>query len=637
MGEHNVTGGLQGPELRRFMKHLLTDLQVLDAMLKAGVFERGVQRIGAEQELFLVDGMWRPAPVSLAMLDRLDDPHFTTEIAAFNLECNLDPMVFSGDCLGRLEGQIVEMLGKVDAAGAGLGVASVLAGILPTIRKANVGADSATPVARYAALNATLRQMRGGPYEFRIKGTDELIFKHESVMIEGCNTSFQVHLQVEPEQFAALYNIAQVVAAPVLAAAVNSPMLFGRRLWRETRIALFQQSIDTRGSTDSLRERSPRVTFGSQWVRESVLELYREDITRFRALLGVAIDEDPWQKFRAGEAPDLRALRLFNGTIYRWNRPCYGVTDGKPHLRIENRILPSGPTPVDEVANAAFWLGLMQAMPTACGDVTQRMNFDDAKMNFTVAARLGLSGQFTWFDGEVLPAQTLILDRLLPIAREGLSQAGVDQGAIDRYLGVIDERVRCGQTGAMWTIRSFDRTKGQGKLGERLNALVAGMRARQKTGEPVARWELANLGEAGDVRPSFLHVEQYMTTDLFTVHEDEPVELVASLMDWKQIRHVPVEDDEMRLVGVVSYRTLLRMMAQGDTQRDGIPIPVSDVMRRNPIVVGPETTTRDAIAIMRQHRISALPVVEGDRLVGIVTERDFMNVTAELLLERVGE
>jgi CBS domain-containing protein len=619
------------------MRRLLGDLRAFERMLDEGAFERGVARVGAEQELFLVDRAYRPAPAALELLARLGDPHFTTEIAAFNLEANLDPLPFGGDCLRRLEAQVGELVERVRAAGEPLGVQPVMTGILPTIRKSDLALENLTPGPRYRALNNAMGALRGGPYEFRIKGLDELVVTHDSTLIEGCNTSFQVHLQVAPEDFVRLYNAAQAAAAPVLAAATNSPLLFGRRLWRETRIALFQQAVDTRGASDDLRERSPRVTFGSRWVERSPLDLYRDDVTRFRALLGGGAEEDPFAKLDRGEAPELAALRVYNGTVYRWNRACYGVTDGRPHIRIENRMLPSGPTAVDEVANAAFWLGLVGGVAGEYGDVGKVMAFDDARMNFTAAARLGLAANLTWVGGESVPARELVCERLLPLAREGLRRAGVDDADADRYLGVIHERVASGRTGSRWLVGSLDAMDGRGRPGERLTALVAATISRQRQGRPVATWEPARLEEAGGRMRNFMRVDHYMTTELFTVREDEPIDLVASIMDWRRVRHVPVEDNESRLVGLVSYRALLRLVASGWRGDDAVPIAVADVMKRDPVTVSPETSTLDAIALMREHRVSALPVVAGGRLVGIISERDLMEVTSELLEAKLAE
>lgn len=633
MGTNDVGDELAGDNLRLFTRRLLADLRALEAMIGADMFEHGVRRIGAEQEVFLVDGAWRPALRGPDVLAAVHDPHFTTELGLFNVELNLDPLVFTGDALARLERQLSDLIAKLRAACDALGVRPILVGGLPTLRKSDVGEEAMTPVRRYALLGQALHRLRGGSFDFHIEGVDELIVSHDSFMLEACNASFQVHFQVDPALFANAYNVAQVVAAPVLAVGANAPLLFGRRLWHETRIALFQQSIDTRSSADHLRERSPRVTFGSRWVEASVLELYREDVVRFRALLGLPHDEDPFAELAAGRVPRLRALSLHNSTVYRWNRACYGVTDGRPHLRIENRVLPSGPTVVDEIANAAFWLGLVTAITGDCDDVRRHIAFADAKANFFQAARHGLSAQLHWLDGETLPAADLVADRLVPLAASGLRAAGIDARDIDRYLSIIEHRARTGRNGARWQLGSLAAmdAEGHGTPGERLNALVGAMAKRQEEGTPVAEWPPAALHESGGWQFNFLRVEQYMTTDLYTVHEDEGIDLVANLMAWQHVRHVPVEDNDHRLVGMVSYRSLVDLVARGRLTADAAPLAVKDIMRRALVTCAPETTTLDAIALMRDKGVGALPVVKDGQLVGMITQYDFLAVARELL------
>ncbi|MCC7020047.1 MAG: CBS domain-containing protein [Ardenticatenales bacterium] len=633
MGTHDVSDALDGDNLRRFTRRLLADLRALETMIDGGQIETCVRRIGAEQEVFLVDAAWRPALAGLDVLARTDDPHFTTELGLFNVELNLDPQIFTGDALAQLERQLDDLFGRLRAACAQLGVRPILVGSLPTMRKSDVGPEAMTPVRRYALLGEALHRLRGGHFDFHIKGIDELIVTHDSFMLEACNASFQVHFQVDPAGFANAYNVAQVVAAPVLAVGANAPLLFGRRLWHETRIALFQQSIDTRSSADHLRERSPRVTFGNRWVDRSVLELYREDVVRFRALLGEMHDEDPFAELAAGRVPRLRALSLHNSTVYRWNRACYGVTDGKPHLRIENRVLPSGPTVVDEIANAALWLGLVTAITEDCDDVRRHIAFADAKANFFQAAQHGLNAQLQWLDGETVPAAELVADRLVPLAASGLRAAGIDAADIDRLLGIIHRRATSGQNGARWQLRSLAGldASGRGTPGERLNALVGAMAERQEEGTPVAEWAPAALDESGGWQFNFLRVEQYMTTDLFTVHEDESVDLVANLMVWQHVRHVPVEDNDHRLIGMVSYRALVDLVARARLGSESEPPAVRDIMRRDLVTCGPETSTLDAIRLMHDRGVGALPVVKDGQLVGMITQYDFLAVARDLL------
>jgi len=530
--EHKeVEGDQDAKKHREFMVALLNDLRAFERMLAEGLFETGVRRIGAEQEMFLIDAnTWAPAKGALKMMEALKDPHFTTELGLFQLEANCAPQVFTGDGLSAMHAELDMLMEMAREAANGLGMSAVLMGILPTLRKSDLGLDSMVPSPRYLALNKVVTDMRGGKFELSIKGLDELIIEHDSVMLEACNSSFQVHLQVEPKEFARMYNLAQVLCGPLMSIAANSPIVFGRRLWAETRIALFRQAVDTRSHTHQLRETEARVSFGTRWVKSSVAEIYREDIARFRALVGTDLDEDPIAKLDRGEIPMLKALRLHNGTIYRWNRACFGMTDGKPHLRIENRIMPSGPSTIDEIASAAVWFGLMAELGARGEDVTKRIDFDQAAHNFYTAAREGLGSHFIWFDGEEISARTLMLDRLLPLAEAGLKRQGINDADVTKYLGVVDARVRTGRTGARWQFSSWNSLRDRATPGERANALVAATVRRQLTGRPVSEWERARLDEASGAHNNFERVEQYMRTDLFTVAAEDPVEVVTHLM-----------------------------------------------------------------------------------------------------------
>jgi CBS domain-containing protein len=637
MGEHDVREQSQAEEIRVFLRHLLKDVQAFEKMLEEERFETGVRRIGAEQELFLVDSYWRPAPIATEVLEAANDPHFTTELARFNLEFNLDPHIFGGSCLRDMEWQLGELLGKAREAAQACGGDVILTGILPTLKKTDLELVNMTPNPRYYALNDAMNRLKGGAYEFYLLGKDELHLHHDSILVEAANTSFQIHFQVSPNEFARLYNAAQAVAGPLLAAAVNSPMLFGKRLWSETRIGLFQQSIDTRRSTPHMREQAPRVSFGRKWVKSSALEIFQEDIARFRALLSADMDDDPFEELEHGRAPSLKALRLHNSTVYRWNRVCYGISDGMPHIRIENRILPAGPTPRDEMANAAFWFGLISGVLERYGDIAAHMDFDDARSNFLSAARHGLDAQMRWEGASPVPADRLILDVMLPMAREGLEIPGLDQENIDLYLGVIEERVRSRQTGAQWQLDSMAAMAVDGPMSERLSALTAAIGARQQDGKPVHTWELAKLTEGGGWKQSYATVEHCMDTDIVTVNEQEPVDLVAKLMVWNNIRHVMVEDSDNRLVGLVSQRKLLGLVGNYHPEQTEKPLPVSDIMQRDPVTVTPETSTVEAIGLMRDNGWACMPVIKDDHLVGVLTESRLMVIAGQLLEEKLRE
>ncbi len=624
--------GHEGKSRRDFMRALLADLRALERMLEEGRFEKGVKRIGAELELFITDKAFQPVAGVLPLLDKLKDPHFTTELGAFQIEMNADPQDFKTDGFAKMEQQIVTLVEKSRKAAEELNYHVVMTGILPTIRKSDLGMSNMVPSPRYLALSKAVQELRGGDFEFSIKGLDELVIAHDSVMVEACNSSFQVHLQVDADQFARQYNLAQVLAGPLLSTATNSPLLFGKRLWYETRIALFQQAVDTRSKTQHARDQSARVTFGSRFVDKSIIEIFKEDITRFRTLVGTDLDEDPQAVLNQGKAPQLKALRLHNGTIYRWNRACYGIIDGKPHLRIENRVMPSGPSVIDEVANAAFWCGLMVELSHQYEDITRHIDFDHAQGNFYAAAREGLGAHFSWLDGRETLASKLVLDELIPAAEAGLRRQGVDEGDIKRYIGTIDERVRTGRTGSRWFLSSLQAMKDKGSMGERQNALVAATVQRQASLRPVSEWERARLDEASTLSHNYMRVDQHMTTDLFTVHADDAVDLVANLMGWERIRHVPVEDKNHKLIGLVSYRQVLRFLTMGGATKDAA---VSEIMKADVITVTPETSTLEAIQLMRRYRIGCLPVLQNGRLVGVVTEENFLKISGDLLEQKL--
>ena len=636
MGEQNVEQTADEQTRRAFMKALLDEVRALEDMLEAGMIESGVRRIGAEQEMFLVDKASRPALTAMQILERIDDPRFTHELGLFNMEANLSPLELGGDCLSQLEREAEEVLGIAREKAEEVGSRVALVGILPTLTREHMSLQSMVPTARYFALNEALLRLRGSNFRFAIKGIDQLNINHDNLMLEACNTSFQVHFQVGADEFAHLYNIAQAVTGPLLASCVNSPILLGKRLWHETRIAVFEHSIDARSEAHAARGHKPRVHFGDHWIDESVIEIFKEDIARFRVVLTTEFEEDPMGMVARGEVPRLRALCLHNGTVYRWNRACYGISDnGKPHLRIENRVIPSGPTVLDEVANAAFFFGMMSRLSHTVDDIREHLNFSDVKSNFLAAAREGLRAQQVWFDDRQVTAQELILDELLPMAREGLVEAGIEERDIDRYLGVIRARVENRRTGARWQLESLENMREERNEHERLRALVSSMVEQSFAGKPVSEWELADFCAQQDWRDSYRNVGQFMATDLFTVRPDDIVDFAASLMEWRHVRHVPVEDDSGQLLGLVSHRQLLRLIARGN--RTDETVTVRDIMRPDPITVSPETTTVEAIRLMRDNRLSSLPVVEDGKLVGLVTEYDLIVVASQLLESYLSE
>lgn len=632
MGEQRVSLVNDNKQMQRFVKSLLNDVSALEYMLENDWFESDVTRIGAEQEIVMVHKhTFKPSLVAMEALEKMPDyPWVETELGKFNLETNLEPRVFTGDCFSALEFENADKLNKIQAVLDTLDTSVLLTGICPTLRKYHLNMENLTPKKRYYALmEAINKQLIGQAYELRILGIDELLVKHDSPLLEACNTSFQVHLQVAPKDFVKFYNISLAMAAPIMAISANSPIVFGKRLWHETRIALFQQSLDTRTTHDHMRERSPRVSFGKDWIHDSILEIYREDIARFRVLLSSDIEEDSLAAIKNGQVPKLRALQVHNSTVYRWNRPCYGISEnGKPHLRIENRVLPSGPTVIDEVANACFWLGCMVGLAEIVQDIREEMSFVDARDNFGKAAKFGLDTKFTWFKDEKINATDLV-KRLLPIARKGLESRGVKAEDIQKYLGVIEKRAESHMTGARWMLRAYTKLHDNTNTDEALSVLTASMIHNQMTNKPVHEWQLPDKEDLKIYRPSHLKVSEFMLTDLFTVQKDDIVDLVADLMDWNTIRYTPVEDSKGNLVGLVTARLILRHYIKNKNSKK--TALVSDIMIQNPITIDQEANILEAMKLMKEHKIGCLPVVNGTELVGLISETEFLRITASLL------
>lgn len=633
MGEERVKHAEDNEQVQKFMKQVFRDMRALKTMLEDDWFETDTLRIGAEQELCMVDPHGKVFPRSMDVLEALGEGNYTTEFARFNLEINMEPLEFTGDSLSQMEHNLHKNMQHVRETVRELGGDILLTGILPTIRKMDVDIKNLTPLQRYEALCEAINKLRGKEFELRIQGMDELLMKFDSPLLEACNTGFQVHLQVKPSDFVNRYNIAQAVTAPVLACAVNSPILFGKRLWAETRVALFHQSIDTRQVGEHLRDSSPRVTFGNQWLENSILDIYKEDISRYRVMLSAEIEEEVEKLMKEGKAPQLMALNVHNSSVYRWNRPCYGVGNGKPHLRIENRIFPSGPTVVDEVANAAFWLGLLNGFEDEYPDITREMDFDNARMNFFAASKMGLDTKFIWTDDRKITAVDLIKDELLPIAKHGLQKADINQSDIETYLGVIEDRVESAQTGSYWVVKSYGNLIKQGNREQALSAITNAMIKNQKKGEPVHKWGLAKIHDMEHWKPSKLMVEEFMTTDLFTVRKDDILEFVANLLDWRKIRYIPVEDDQKHLVGLITMRKVLREYTKvvNEDEQASVDQTVDDIMEQNPVTIHPEASIMEAMEIMQKQKIGCLPVVKNSRLVGVITEDNFMNITRRLL------
>ena len=610
---------------QHFTDHLLKDLEALKQMLEEDKFEKGITRIGAEQEFCLINYSLLPAMKNMDMLSHLNDDHFTTELARFNMELNLDPLEFKENCFADLENNLVSRLTKANRTAHSLGAKIILTGILPTISKEDIVIENISPRERYKKLNEAILSARASDFKFHISGIDELIDSHDNVLFESCNTSFQIHFQLEPEETPALYNWAHAISGPVLAAATNSPIFMGKRLWQETRIALFQQSADTRKSLSPYREEQERVTFGKDWERISALNIFQDIVGRYSVLLPIETEENSLKELKNGNIPSLKALTTHNGTIYRWNRLCYGITGGIPHLRIENRYIPSGPTIVDETANAAFWTGLMNGMPDKYRDIHDKMNFADVRNNFFSAAKLGLQSQFTWLGDQLVTAHDLILNELLPIARKGLEQANINEQDIDKYLGIIEERVEQTRTGSHWMMESYNQLIKNVSKEEASVTLTEGIYRRQKNGTPVHTWSDLRREEGGGWRNRFRYVKQLMSKDLITLQKDDLLALAKNIMLWSDIHHIPVENKNGELIGLLTSDQILSLAGTKSGHEIG-DLTVGEVMSKDVRSVSPDTKTREAFSLMQKNELGCLPVLVDSKLVGIITQNDYVRL-----------
>lgn len=483
--------------LQLYREKIQLCLQALDRMLAGRCFDAGPERVGLEIELNLVDENFDPAMANAAVLQRIDDPAFQTELGQHNIEINIRPRRLRGDEVLGLERELLTALDTAERAARSARVGTVMIGILPTLRADHFDRRWMSPKSRYALLNDQILAARREALVLDMEGVhldgtpaERLRCATDSILPESGCTSVQLHLQVAPENFAPHWNAAQALAGVQVALAANSPFLLGRALWQETRIPLFEQSTDTRSPELRNQGVRPRVWFGERWIN-SIFDLFEENVRYFPPLLPETEDEDPLAVLARGQAPSLSELRLHNGTVWRWNRPVYDVADGVAHLRIENRVLPAGPTVTDVVANAAFFFGAMRGLTELDRPVWEQMSFHAAEENFYAGARLGMDARLYWPGVGWIPPDELVLRKLLPLAHAGLRSCGVSDATREHYLGVIEQRCVTRRTGATWQRETVLRLAKQGA--DRQTALAGMLRHyidRMHSNEPVHSWLL---------------------------------------------------------------------------------------------------------------------------------------------------
>src|SRR5581483_1361614 len=424
-----------------------------------------------------------------AALEAIADPAFQTELGQFNVEINVPPRLLDGAVFSDLERDARASLNVAEKRSRTAGAHMMVIGILPTIGAQHLRFETFSANPRYALLNEQIFAARGEDLEISISGVERLSTHADTIAPEAACTSVQLHQQVDPEAFARYWNAAQAIAGVQVAVAANSPFFCGKELWRETRIALFQQATDTRPEELRVQGVRPRVWFGERWIT-SIFDLFEENVSYFPALLPVVEDEDPLETLERGDVPRLGELRLHNGTIYRWNRPIYDVVRGQPHLRVENRVLPAGPTVVDIMANAAFYYGLLRMLAEDDRPVWSQMSFLAAEENFHTGARDGIDARIYWPGLGEVPAAELVVRRLLPLAHEGLARWGVGSNDAARLLGIIERRCVLLRNGASWQSEVFHRLY-DGRVMDRAEALremTRRYREHMHSNEPVHSW-----------------------------------------------------------------------------------------------------------------------------------------------------
>jgi gamma-glutamyl:cysteine ligase YbdK (ATP-grasp superfamily) len=497
MGLDGTSDTFSREDRQRYRQKVQRCLDALERMLTEGGFAKSPPWMGLEIELNLVDAHWQPAMLNATVLEKIDDPSYTIELGQHNLELNVRPRPLRGHQATELETELRASLADADGKARDAGATLVMIGTLPTLRTEHFNPKWLTQAPRYRALNDQIFAARGEEMLINIEGTalpghgpERLRSLQDSILAESACTSAQLHLQVSPESFAANWNAAQCLAGVQVALAANSPFLLRKALWHETRIPLFQQSTDTRPQELKNQGVRPRVWFGERWIT-SIFDLFEENVRYFPGLLPEIDDEDPFDALDAGRAPKLSELRLHNGTIWRWNRPVYDIADGVPHLRVENRVLPSGPTVIDLIANAAFFYGAQRALTKEDRPLWTQMSFQAAEENLHAGARHAFDSQLYWPGMGWVPPDELVLRKLLPMAHAGLADCGVSDESRERYLGVIEQRCLSRRTGSSWQRSTVTRLEADGMDRD---AALTGMLRRyvelSAAGEPVHTWPL---------------------------------------------------------------------------------------------------------------------------------------------------
>lgn len=620
MGNSRVVSCADATAKQRLLRAVVEDLKALELLLQSGSLDE-TRRIGAEQEFMIVDQHLNPAPVADQILARLSDKRFTTELGRFNLEANLTPRLFRGDCLRELWAELEQLCALGKRACRDLGVDLVLAGIWPTMDLVHTDLRNLTPLQRFHEFNRLSLRRHGGNVPFSISGVDSLGVSCDTILLEAGPTSFQVHLQTPPDEFVSTFNACLLLAAPLVAISANSSILAGRRLWHETRIPLLERSADVRHPAQTRRAGRSRTSLGHGFLQHSVLEAFHADLAAFDAIVGLESPSASLLQVERGETPSLHALNTFNGTVWRWVRPCYGVTDGKPHLRIENRVISAGPTLIDELANTALFLGLATAVPRMFGDVQRQIDFQSVDNNLHAAARDGLDAELEWLSGRRITARELFDAQLLDLASYGLKVAGISDADARALIAVIAGRVETGRTGAAWMHAAHAALPPTLSRRARSFRIASAMKVFCWGDLAVHEWPASQLPEPLE-KPAALVA---MRTTHPSITPDAPLELAEQLLEADPAMQLLVEDEEGTFLGLLGLADVKAHRAP----RSDCSATARDVVRTEVAVIDAAMSAEEAWSLLAARGEQLAVVKRGSAVVGVVRAEDLVALLSQ--------
>ena len=426
-----------------------------------GLFAKGSEifsnkyRIGYELEVCILDSDNLPNPINKEILDDIHSPLFTNELAKYDLEINGNVFELNGDAPLKLDEDMLSLWDEGQASAKKFNAELGLFGVLPSLKLKHFNKTLfQSDMHRYTLVSQRMRELRHEPVKILFQGEDEVSLEKDDVMLEALGTSLQIHLQIPFDESVAYYHAALLASVVLLGFSANSPLVLGKRAWHESRIAIFEQSVDTRNKERREHGDEKRVHFAHGYIN-SWMDLFEQN-NAFKIIFA-DVKELP--------VSELHHFSLHNGTIWRWIRPILDRDkDGKHTLRLELRALPSGPTLIDTQVNIWFFIGLIEGFVKSKIDL-QKIPFETLKDDFYSVAKTGLNTKFHEpKDTKKVSLKEWILNDGLSLTKIGLDSFGIADA--DEYLNIIKERTSNGQNGASWQLEHFKKFNNIPKLME---------------------------------------------------------------------------------------------------------------------------------------------------------------------------